>query len=118
MLSNKDIFLLLHLTPNFQGNHLLVDFFLRLHNNPPITHTASVEAFNKELAKQLLKPMDAVDLKDPEKASAIWIKNLNSAVNKMNNTKSSIIDMKPKDAIKMDISELYKSETYRGKQTT
>ena len=72
------------------------------------THTAFVEAFKKELAKQLFKPMDALELKDPEKVSVIWIKNLNSVVNKTNNTKSSIIDMKPKDGIKLDIFKLDK----------
>ena len=49
------------------------------------THTAFVKIFNKELAKQLLKPIDAYELQDPEKASAI--KNLGTTVNKMNNTK-------------------------------
>ena len=50
------------------------------------THTAFVEAFNKELAKLLFKPMDAQELQDPEKVSAIWVKNLNKIVNKMNKT--------------------------------
>ena len=31
------------------------------------THTAFLEAFNKELAKLLLKPMDAQELQHPEK---------------------------------------------------
>ena len=31
------------------------------------TYTTCVEPFNKELAKQFLKLMDALDLKDPEK---------------------------------------------------
>ena len=31
------------------------------------THTAFVEAFNKELAKLLFKPMDAQELQDPKK---------------------------------------------------
>ena len=35
------------------------------------THTAFVEAFNKELAKLLFKPMDAQELQDPEKVSTI-----------------------------------------------
>ena len=65
-------------------------------------HTAFVEAFNKELAKLLFKPMDAQELQDPEKVSTIWVKNLNKIVNKMNNTESSMTDMKPKDAIKLD----------------
>ena len=34
----------------------------------------------------------------------------------MNNTKSSIIDMKPKDAIKVDIVELNKYETHIRKE--
>ena len=74
------------------------------------THTAFVEAFNKELAKLLFKPIDAQELQDPEKVSTIWVKNLNSIVNKMNNTKSLMIDMKPKDATKLDTVRL--DETY------
>ena len=78
------------------------------------THTAFVEAFNKELAKLLLKPMDAQELQDPEKVSTIWVKNLNKTVNQMNNTLSSMIDMKPKDAIKLDtvpLDKTYPEET-------
>ena len=63
------------------------------------THTAFVEAFNKELAKLLFKPMDAQELQDPEKVSTIWVKNLNNIVNKVNNTKSLMIDMESKEAI-------------------
>ena len=71
-----------------------------------------VEAFNKELAKLLFKPMDAQELQDPEKVLTIWVKTLNKAVNKMNNSVPSIIGMKPKDAIKLDIVPLHK--TYPG----
>ena len=72
------------------------------------THTAFVEVFNRELAKLLFKLMDAQELQDPEKVSAIWVKNLNKIVNKMNNTVSSMIGMKPKDAIKLDTIPLDK----------
>ena len=78
------------------------------------THTVFVEAFNRELAKLLFKPMDAQELQDPEKVSTIWVKNLNKIVNKMNNTKSSMIGMKPKDAIKLDtvpLDKTYPEET-------
>ena len=78
------------------------------------TRTAFVEAFNKELEKLLFKPMDAQELQDTEKVSTIWVKNLNKIVNKMNNTKSSMIDMKPKDAIKLDtvpLDKTYPEET-------
>ena len=43
-----------------------------------------------------------------------WIKNSNKIVNKMNNTKSSMIDMKPKDAIKLGtvpLDKTYPEET-------
>ena len=73
------------------------------------THTVFVEAFNKELAKLLCKPMDVRELQDPEKVSIIWVKNLNQIVNKMNYTKSSMIDMNPKDAIKLDTVPLDKT---------
>ena len=79
------------------------------------THIAFVEAFNKELAKLLFKPMDAQELQDPEKVSKIWVKNLNKTVNKMNNTKSLMIGMKPKDAIKLDTVPLDKK--YRNRTT-
>ena len=78
------------------------------------THTAFVEAFIKELAKLLFKPMDAQELQDPEKVSTISVKNLNKILNKMNNTKSSMIDMKPKDAIKLHtipLGKTYPEET-------
>ena len=73
------------------------------------THTAFVEVFNKELTKLLLKPMDPQELQVPEKVSTIWVKNLNKIVKKMNNAVSSMIDMKPKDAIKLDIVPLDKA---------
>ena len=46
-----------------------------------------VEAFNKVLAKQLFKHVDAQKLQDPEKVSAVWVKNLGSIINKTNTTK-------------------------------
>ena len=59
------------------------------------THTAFVEAFSKELAKLLFKPMDALELQDPEKVLTIWVNNLDPAVKRMSNTISSMIGMKP-----------------------
>ena len=72
------------------------------------TYAAFVEAFNKELSKLLFKPMDAQELQGLEKLSKIWLKNLNKTVNKMNNAVSSMIGMKPKDAIKLDTVPLDK----------
>ena len=73
------------------------------------SHTAFVEASNKELEKLLFKPMDAQELQNPKKVSKIWVKNLNKIVNKMNNTVSSMSGRKPKDAIKLD--KKYPEET-------
>ena len=63
---------------------------------------AFVEAFNRELAKLLFRLMDDKELQDPANISMIWVKILNKIVNKMNNTVSSMISMKPKDTIKLD----------------
>ena len=80
------------------------------------THTAFVETFNKELTKLLFKLMDAQELQDPEIVSTICVNNLKKIVNKMNNTKSLMIDMKPKDTIKLDTVLLDK--TFRRNRTT
>ena len=53
--------------------------------------------------------MDAQELQDPEKVSRIWVKNQNKIVNKMNNTVSLMIGIKPKDAIKVDTVPLDKT---------
>ena len=71
-------------------------------------HTAFVEAFNKELAKELFKPMDAQELKDPDKISRMWI----NAVKRINNSKTAMIVMKPKDGIKLSNVGLVKSEEF------
>ena len=76
------------------------------------THSTFVEAINKELTKLLFQLMDSQELQEPEKISTIWATNLNSIVHRMNNTKSLMIDMKPKDRIKLDIAPLDK--TYPG----
>ena len=58
--------------------------------------------------------MDTQQLQDPEKVSAIWVKNLNTIVNKINNTALSMIGMRPKDAIKLDtvpLDKTYPKET-------
>lgn len=52
------------------------------------------------------------ELQEPERVSAIWIKNLGSFVNKINNAKLSMVVMNPKDATKLDIVRLDK--TYSG----
>ena len=68
-----------------------------------------VEAFNKVLVKQQFKYVDVQKLQDPEKVSSIWVKNLGSIINKMNNTKSLIISMKSKDEIKLGSVRLDKT---------
>ena len=65
-------------------------------------HTAFVEALNKILAERLFKVQDAQELKDPEKVSATWVKHLYGLVEKLNDTETEMIGMKPKDAIVLD----------------
>ena len=58
--------------------------------------------------------MDTQELQDQEKVSTIWVKNLNKILNKMNNTISLIVGMKPKDAIKLDtvpLDKMYPEKT-------
>ena len=53
--------------------------------------------------------MDAQELQYPEKVSTICVKNLNSIVKKMKNTKSLMTDIKPIDAIQLDTVQLDKT---------
>ena len=58
--------------------------------------------------------MDAQELQDPKKVLTIWVRYLNKTVSKMSNTVSSMIGMKPKDAIKLDtvpLDKTYPKET-------
>ena len=66
------------------------------------THTAFVEALNNILAERLFKVQDAQELNDPEKVSSRWVKHLYGLVDKLNDTETEMIGMKPKDVIKLD----------------
>ena len=75
------------------------------------THTVFLEAFNKGLEKRCLSLWR---LKNFTTLKKIWdlISNLNSIINKMNNTKLPMIDIKPKETFKLDIVELDQCKTY------
>ena len=76
------------------------------------THKAFVEALNKILAERLFKVQDAQELNDPEKVSATWVKHLYGLVDKLNDTETEMIGMKPKDAIKLKEVPLVARESY------
>ena len=76
------------------------------------THTAFVEALNKILAERLFKVKDAQELNDPEKVSATWVKHLYGLVDKLNDTETEMIAMKPSDAIKLNEVPLVNQEAY------
>ena len=61
-----------------------------------------MEALNKIFAERLFKVQDAQELNDPEKVSATWLKHLYGLVDELNDMKTEIIGMKPKDAIVLD----------------
>ena len=66
------------------------------------THTAFVEALNKILAERLFKVQDVQELNDPEHVSLRWVKHLYGLVDKLNDTETEMIGMKPKDAIELN----------------
>ena len=76
------------------------------------THTAFVEALNKILAERLFKVQDAQELTDPEKVSSRWVKHLYGLVDELNDMETEMIEMKPKDAIKLDEVPLVNQESY------
>ena len=76
------------------------------------THTAFVEALNKILAERLFKAQDAQELNDPEKVSSRWVKHLYGLVDELNNMETEMIEMKPKDAIKLKEVPLVSRESY------
>ena len=76
------------------------------------THTAFVEALNKVLAENLFKIQDAQELNDSEKVSSTWVKHLYKLIDSLNNNKTQMIDIKPKDAIKLKEVPLVNQESY------
>ena len=78
------------------------------------THTAFVEALNKILAERLFKVQDAQELNDLEKVSSRWVKHLYGLVDKLNDTETEMIGMKPRmqlDWMKFS-GELMKGQNY------
>ena len=75
-------------------------------------HTAFVEALNKILTERLFRVQDAQELNDPEKVSSRWVKHLHGLVDKLNDTTTEMIGMKPKDAIKLNEAPLVVQESY------
>ena len=49
--------------------------------------------------EQLFKVKDAQKLNDPEKVLLTWVKHLYGLVDQLNNTKTQMTGMKPKEAI-------------------
>ena len=76
------------------------------------THTAFVEALNKILAERLFKVQDVQELNDPEKVSSRWVKHLYGLVDKLNDTETEMIGMKPKDATYLKEVPLVALESY------
>ena len=71
-----------------------------------------MEALNKILAERLFKVQDAQELNDSEKVSSRWVKHPYGLVDELNNTETEMIEMKPKDAIKLNEVPLVAQESY------
>ena len=76
------------------------------------TLTAFVEALNKILTERLFKVQDVQELNDPEKVSSRWVKHLYGLVDELNDTRTEMIGMKPKDAIKLNEVPLVARESH------
>ena len=60
----------------------------------------------------MFRVRDAQELNDPEKVSSRWVKHLYGLVDKLNDTETKMIGMKPKDAIKLNEVPLVDRESY------
>ena len=65
------------------------------------THTAFVEALNKAFTERLFKVQDTQELNDPEQVSLTWVKCLYGLVDQLNNTKTQMTGMSPKEVIEL-----------------
>ena len=57
------------------------------------------------------------ELNDPDKVSSRWVKHLYRLVDELNDTETQMIEMKPKDAIKLDQVPLVNQENYPEEET-
>ena len=71
-----------------------------------------MEALNKILTERLFKVQDAQELNDPEKVSSRWVKHWYGLADKLNDTETEMIGMKPKDAIILKEVPLVNLESY------
>ena len=55
---------------------------------------------------------DAQELNDPERVSSRWVKHLYGLVDKLNDSQTEMIGMKPSDVIKLDEVPLVNRENY------
>ena len=76
-----------------------------------------MEALNKILADRLFNVQDAQELNDHEKVSSRWVKHLYGLVDKLNDTETEMIGMKPKDAIKLNEVLLVDRDSYPPEDT-
>ena len=81
------------------------------------THTAFVQALNRILTEQLFKVQDAQELNDPERISSSWVKHLYGLVDCLNDMKTQMTGMSPKDAIGLKEVPLVNRENYPSEDT-
>ena len=76
------------------------------------SHSICRSFLNKILAERLFKVQDAQELNDPEKVSSRWVKHLYGLVDELNDTTTEMVEMKPKDTIKLKEVPLVTREAY------
>lgn len=79
------------------------------------THTTFVESLNRVLSEKLFKIQDVQELNNPEKVATTWVKHIYSLIDKMNDTETDMVGIKPLDAIKLKEVSLQRNEDYHPK---
>ena len=76
---------------------------------------AFVEALNQVLGERLFKVQDAQEFNNPQRVSSTWVKHLYGSVDSLNDTKTQMTGIKPKDAI--ELKEVPLAESYPPEDT-
>ena len=81
---------------------LIEKHYVMIQREDPSQHRSQgiVERFNRMLADRLFSYQYLKELEDPSKSNREWVSRLQNVVSVLNNEKTSLIGMKPVDAIK------------------
>ena len=79
--------------------------------NPSGHHLAFVESFNRNLGRVLFNTQSAKELRDSD-VNREWVTGFQKKIDAMNNTKTRMINQKPKDAVKEESVDQPQNKNY------